>query len=272
MRFLLLLVALGLPATAMAIQGIPVLRTTVSASAGHEYLAVDKPHDEDLSDRGPLSSAVDAAWSGAEGSGVGSAKSVADFGKLGVRVSGQWLGGTGIGGGTASASFEDLWTIDAPGLTGTTGSARVSVSVDGLRQSDMPYTLVHVLMGYECLAGGAGCRLDFSEGGGTQTFGFPVPFKFGETFQFVLTMNGSTSASRFYPTSLIDFLQTANVSGLDVRDASGAPVTQFTMSARSGHDYGLASVPEPRTWALLAAGLGLMGMVARRQASRSPQG
>ena len=68
--------------------------------------------------------------------------------------------------------------------------------------------------------------------------------------------NGSADSS---------FLGTARLVGFDMFDALHAPVATFGISAASGTDY-INAVPEPRTWALLLAGLVWVGGVARRRA------
>lgn len=49
-----------------------------------------------------------------------------------------------------------------------------------------------------------------------------------------------------------------------VIDASGNPIVNFTVSSDSGFNYAQA-VPEPGTWAMLLAGVGLLGCMVRRR-------
>jgi hypothetical protein len=44
------------------------------------------------------------------------------------------------------------------------------------------------------------------------------------------------------------------------------------LTLSSGHDYSIAAVPEPETWALMLAGLGLLTASARRRSGQRPQG
>lgn len=59
--------------------------------------------------------------------------------------------------------------------------------------------------------------------------------------------------------------------GASTRSATGAFATDFsnTTSARASvtYTYAAAPVPEPTTWALMLAGLGLVGWLARRRAA-----
>ena len=66
-----------------------------------------------------------------------------------------------------------------------------------------------------------------------------------------------------------DFLHTLRWGGVQqVLDASGHPVTGWTLGADSGTDYAIANttpVPEPASWAMLLCGLGGLGFLAMRQ-------
>ncbi|HRD96487.1 MAG TPA: hypothetical protein PLA97_08835 [Rubrivivax sp.] len=255
------LVLAALASLSAAVVAGPILMTGARAMAGHSYGVGADQTDQDSALSGVARSRADAAWSGAQGEGVGAAEAMAAFGSLGVLARGQWLGGDGIGNGGARASFEDEWTIDSQGLTGSAGTLYVTVHVDGTRLADWPYTGVGVTQGYECLASGSGCALDFSSGGGTGTFGFGVPFVYGTPFTYILAMNGQTAADKNYPSSSIDFLHTAVVSGLDVRDASNRPVSGFALRAASGHDYlNRSAVAEPGTVSLLVLGVAGLGL------------
>lgn len=248
---------LALGACAVASPAAPVLHTNAVAAAGHWYAVGQTQTDIDTATSGTVTSSAQASWSGFDNSnlssaGTGSASATAQFGRLGIYAHGQWLGGTGIGNGSASASFEDVWTIESPGLTGTRSTLYVTVSVDGTRVADWPYTGVNVLQGYECLASGSGCRLDFSDGGGEGTFGFGVEFTFGVPFTYILSMAGNTAADLYHPVGTVDFLHTAQISAFTVRDSTGAVVDGFSLTAASGHDYlGAHAIPEPAIWTLL---------------------
>lgn len=61
------------------------------------------------------------------------------------------------------------------------------------------------------------------------------------------------------------FLGTARLVGFDLFDDLHAPVASFVISAASGTEY-VNAVPEPKTWALLLAGLVWVGGVARTRA------
>lgn len=58
-----------------------------------------------------------------------------------------------------------------------------------------------------------------------------------------------------YGSADADFLSTAKLTGVTLYDAHHVEVTQFSLIAASGTAY-VGAVPEPASWALLAAGLG----------------
>jgi hypothetical protein len=120
---------------------------------------------------------------------------------------------------------------------------------------------------------------------GNDTFGFSyytVPFLFGGINDLHLqasataqahatgdiTAGGSSVATDAYLTS--DLLQGLNWGGITVlTDSNGNTVSTFTaLSSASNFDYSnafVASVPEPETYAMLLAGLGLLGATVRRK-------
>jgi hypothetical protein len=69
--------------------------------------------------------------------------------------------------------------------------------------------------------------------------------------------------------SAVDFASGGRILGLRLRDEQGRDITgQFTVSSASGVSYALLPaqvVPEPSTYALFAAGLGGVGLLARRR-------
>jgi len=102
-----------------------------------------------------------------------------------------------------------------------------------------------------------------SGGGTVDTLDFLLPFPvvFGQPWELTLGL-----AARAYGESAAEFMSTARFVGLDVFDAQGHRITDFTLTSGSGTDY-LAAVPEPASMLLMLGGLGLVGGVVRRRAS-----
>jgi hypothetical protein len=94
-------------------------------------------------------------------------------------------------------------------------------------------------------------------------FGAPFELTFG-VFAYALPRAGSAASS---------FASTALLTGIDIFDAAGQPIDDFTIVSGSGTLYGphglqVAAVPEPATTVLLAIGLAAMsGAWRRRRAS-----
>lgn len=114
------------------------------------------------------------------------------------------------------------------------------------------------------LSGWAGSVGSVSGSGRVSTLGFlaPFPVVFGQAWDLKLGL-----AVRAYGESSGEFMSTARLVGLDVFDAAGVRLDQFSLSAASGTSY-LAPVHEPASALLLLCGLALVGAAARhRQAS-----
>jgi hypothetical protein len=91
----------------------------------------------------------------------------------------------------------------------------------------------------------------------------PFELTFG-VFAYALPRAGSANSS---------FASTALLTGIDIFDASGRRIDNFTIVSGSGTVYGphgvqIAAVPEPTTTALLATGLAGMLAAWRRRRTR----
>ncbi len=201
----------------------------------------------------------------------------------------------------AVGGFSDDVLLSAPGLAGARGRLRFSMAVDGSMAANhvsphaaasaswqLTATTYNTVNGRLRLLGSAeaGSKLEnFYDWGITGVpavdgfYQFELPVVFGEPLVFTLNLRARASASGWrgglatepaYNTPVqseaaASFGNTALWHGIDALTlADGTAVPGWTVSAASGFNYA-QPVPEPSLWALLLAGLGGVGWVARRQ-------
>jgi hypothetical protein len=97
-------------------------------------------------------------------------------------------------------------------------------------------------------------------------FTMTVPFEFGGSILVIQTADG-WAATNTYGASVSDFRSTATFDSFILPD--GAVLTSsagpMDFSGGAWHYVPTAPVPEPETYAMLMAGFGVMGAVARRR-------
>lgn len=90
-----------------------------------------------------------------------------------------------------------------------------------------------------------------------------------DSYSYVLSKSFSSGhfGEGAWAESTVDYSHTLSWGGITgVFDANGNAVSNFSVTSTSGFDYATtAPVPEPETYAMMLAGLGLLGFAARRR-------
>jgi hypothetical protein len=230
-------------------------------------------------------------------SASGSSTATAAFGKLGASGTGNRVG---IGDANTVVGFEgfgrytDSMAIDNPSLAGTSGTTVLHFGVDGSlsrtgvstvgvavsyqQNTDPVFTLMSAILqpagasNFVPLTGPgrAGFSISDTAVSGSGVFDtVALPFTFGSPFDFSLGLFAYSMPRDGTATS--SFASTVLLTGIDVFDAHGSPVADFSIVSGSGTLYDadgvhIAAVPEPTTSALL--GIGLLGLLGTRLVRR----
>lgn len=254
-------------------------------------------------DTGPgpiLSDAITAVpGPSAIGSGGASAFYEASFGRLRARASSAVQApatlpfGFDFDSGTnGEAGFADIFTINAPGLAGTTGTLRVRLDISGSVTSsasgeDDQFAsisnadwLLNLSLGTQ--EGGfqqryGGCGMTAGQTADCVLQGSPfgiwtteeITFTYGTPMELSLALfatTGGRSVEGGSYSASTNLSSTVRWLGLeDVLDANGVPVPAFSVSSDSGTDWALP-VPEPAIVGLIALGLTGLGFARSRRA------
>jgi hypothetical protein len=230
---------------------------------------------------------------GFTGSFDGTANSSASFGSLGASAHGNISGGTpgspvALFYSTGASFLTDTLTVTSPLVASlSAGFVRYRFSVDGSLSAPGPagsllfgtasahLNLIHQGVGpYFIMAAsvsrgqlptingaapGASWSASTGSLSGSETFVSPLlPMVWDQPWDVQVAL-----MAQAYGSADADFLNTARIAGIELFDASGNPVTQFSLASSSGATYG---VPEPGLALLLtlAAAAGL----ARARAAR----
>lgn len=177
---------------------------------------------------------------------------------------------------SATASFFDSWYISAPGqLAGATGSLDVTIGLSGSRDYSRYIDYTNLNLQLTNYTAGQSRSVDDASPG---TYVLSIPVVLGQWNNIQLNLLAEASSAWLADSwsvispggeQSVDFLHTASVDGITLRDGNGAAISDFSLSALSGHDYlpatppPPAGIPEPGALALVCTALG--GLALRRR-------
>ncbi len=158
----------------------------------------------------------------------------------------------------STSSLVDLVPLTAP--TGVTEFAFFSAGLDTLSPVTTPITYTAAAMEGDLVMFSL-----ISADHGDLTAQFPAD-------ELSLTFNGCTTCSTFYTSTQLAQPGGSYPQGSWFGFYAGAGTTSFTLTLTNGDEFNAAvgavavvPVPEPETYALMAAGLGVIGTLARRR-------
>ena len=220
-------------------------------------------------------------------------RAVAEHGILRAYAAEASTGPHGYAKANATATFSDAVTIDAPGLSGQAGSvamllqfdysAHVSGQLPGAGSGqvrlilDVFYPLRTDRYQRAVLIAPDGQVTTQSINPGNVVVPFTpqilaqVDFVFGQPFSFTATLIAA-AVGNFDQQVEVDASHSAYWGGFQSVLDGGGNAVSYSVTSGSQTDWSQsfvpATVPEPGTWALLLAGVGLVSACARRRASR----
>jgi hypothetical protein len=234
--------------------------------------------------------AVDLNYLFPDGSGYtgqASASGYADYGVLKV------LAYANSGNGSTSfadvtSSFNDTFLINSLGLDGNSGTAIIDLKINyggavsgnynassynfKLENSDRNFVF-QVLNGISC----SPCSTYNSVTSSNQSnipfstdYSIAIPFIYGQALTLNLSSYAAAQAWIGGSSAIMDSSHSFYWGGINqILDQNSNIVSGFTVTSASGtnylQDFSVAAVPEPETYTMMMAGLGLMGFVARRR-------
>ena len=185
-------------------------------------------------------------------------------------------GDSGVIGSNSLASYSDTFMISSSALNGTWGKMFVPIAYSYSFSASSPQVAATYTLAIDCIYCGditliAG-TWDSTPRNVSGVATAEVPFLFGEQFDLEVSqftgIGGNLANGAF--TGFLDAAHSSYWGGVsDVVDADGNTVA-FSITSASGTDYRqsfipstTAPVPEPETSALMMAGFGVLGAVAR---------
>lgn len=257
-----------------------------------------------ISDKSGTTSSATSSATAAFNNGVAdvSASAHANYASVGVESQGSFTGYTdnmSFHSSEAAAIVNDVLKFDQPvGTTSTNGFATLSFTIDGSMEAlgnSFAKTLLVYQLGdnqpiYAAFQGitsygsnniyapstpdlSGFTALGASISGSSIVFTGELPVTYGQDMAFNWGLYAGALPGPNGGEALAEFAHTASLTGISLTDASGRPITDFSITSQSGTLYDangahlaeVAPVPEPATWALMLAGFGTIGATLRRR-------
>jgi hypothetical protein len=151
------------------------------------------------------------------------------------------------------------WKVTGSSSSGTSGDARLGISAR--TSASLPNT---------------NSQTTSITSNGIYFLQNPISFTFGKAFDLTIESTvfaavgydntSSAGPVTFNDSASADFLHTAILSSVVVSDSAGNALPKFTIITGSGRAFPAAApIPEPESYALMLAGLGLLGIFARHK-------
>lgn len=253
-----LLVALVATATASSAWALPAATGSSAAGGNYSYVNGTKSGFASGSESDYTGALVESA---AKGGGFGfDASAESSAGALKAYAGTKFSnGGWGYSSANSTATFTDYITFS--GGTGASEGSLVSLlegSLTGGKTGNASYfysislfdttsgTSESLVWDSHAVSGKQKLKLN-------NEYGADFSFNFGTTYQLVASLSlyaGNGGTADFSDTAMLSF----DMGSADVKIATA-----------SGFNYGVPAVPEPQTYAMLLAGLGMISVMARRR-------
>jgi hypothetical protein len=212
--------------------------------------------------------------------------SYSNYGRLGDGLSAVMRGeaGSPVGFLGVYSVWDDNLTIIDTTRTGGNGTATFNFVVEGsdagINGSPGAYAIPKVNYYFGPSSGAATGEVSIDLPTANTTLIQPVtvkmPFVFGQSFEFEGFLESAIqfgcsggSCTTFFAAGNVDFSHTSLLTGIQIVDANGSPVTNFSIESDSGTVYTATGVATPEPATVLMLSTGLFFVWRRSRASRT---
>lgn len=176
---------------------------------------------------------------------------------------------------SSAAAFYDVWNVNAGAVNGSTGTLTVHIDLEGSGTDSWDNHVAELSMGL----------VNYGHGGTVSTgplrteraggYDLTIPFLYGANNNISMSMIAGVSSFNRYSgggvASVLDFYDTATISGLTFKDEQGGIISDYSMITGSGYNYlpSAEPVPEPGTIALLGLGMAGLAIYGKRRQKKA---